>query len=371
AVAQCDVGRPANCRIGQALSPSPNRSVSCRRSANSTARTGSEQWPLHSASVASPRCSTAHLSATSSACRERGLDTSSETHAGVCMISTPLTAHDVLVVDDDPAITEYLEHLLTRDGHRTRTAQDGRKALAEIASHSPDLIVLDLDLPELDGFEVCKRLRNNRSTRLIPILMITGKASPDDKLRAWELGADDFVSKPIQSIEMQARCRSLLRQKSMIDDLDGAECVVFALARIIEAKSPYTRGHSERVREQVCRLASRLGLSEEERETLARGAILHDIGKVSIPDAILNKRGRLTPEEYQRVKDHCDAGARIIEPLHSVRDTVPIIRWHHERMDGRGYPDGLVGEAIPLLTRMITVADVYDAMSSDRPYRRA
>jgi putative two-component system response regulator len=145
--------------------------------------------------------------------------------------------------------------------------------------------------------------------------------------------------------------------------------VVFALARTVEAKSPYTLGHSERVMQHSLRLARAAGVSEADCEVLHKGALLHDIGKIRIPDAILDKPGRLTDEEYKVVRLHPVQGAHIIEPLHALRDTLPLIRWHHERLDGRGYPDGLKGDTIPLLVRILSVADVYDALASDRPYR--
>jgi putative two-component system response regulator len=168
-----------------------------------------------------------------------------------------------------------------------------------------------------------------------------------------------------------ARARSLLRIKDLIDERDSAEAVVFAFARVVEAKSPYTHGHSERVAAYALTLAAEVSLPEDEWETLRKGALLHDIGKVSVPDAILDKPASLTPAEFDIMKQHTVQGARIAEPLRSVRDAVPLIRWHHERLDGRGYPDGLMGGSIPLLVRILSVADVYDSLSSARPYRGA
>src|SRR5262249_25335870 len=166
-------------------------------------------------------------------------------------------------------------------------------------------------------------------------------------------------------MEVLTRCRSLLRIKGLIDERDSAETVVFALARTVEAKSPYTHGHSERVRDYALALAEHVGLARSEWETLRKGALLHDIGKLAIPDAILDKPGPLTPEEYEIVKDHTRHGARIVEPLLSLRPVVPLIRWHHERLDGRGYPDGLAGEAIPPLVLILAVADIYDSLASE------
>ena len=264
-----------------------------------------------------------------------------------------------------------LEEMLTADGHRVTVACDGREAMDSAVGQPPDLILTDLDMPYMSGYEVCRRIKHDPVTRLIPVIIITGRDRLEDKLRAWDLGADDFLTKPFQSVEVLARCRSLLRVKSLVDELDSAEAVVFAFARAVEAKCRYTWGHSERVTKYALALASQIGVSEAEREVLHKGGMLHDIGKINISDAVLNKPGKLTPEEYAIIKEHPAQGVRIVEPLRSIRETIPIIRWHHERLDGRGYPDGLFGGAIPLLTRILSVADVYDALSSERPYRSA
>jgi putative two-component system response regulator len=277
----------------------------------------------------------------------------------------------ILVVDDEPAITKLLRIMLEANGHEVVVAADGQSALDRVAERRPDLLILDIDMPQLGGFEVCRRLKCAPETRLLPILVLTGTGAVDARMRAWELGADEFLTKPFHTVEVAARCRSLLRQKDLVDALDSAESVVFALARTIEAKSAYTHGHSSRVTRYVLALAQRLGLGETEVEVLRRGAVLHDIGKISTPDVILNKPGPLTPEEYAVVKRHPADGARIVEPLRSARDILPLIRWHHERMDGKGYPDGLRGGAIPLVVRVLTVADIYDALATDRPYRPA
>ena len=234
-----------------------------------------------------------------------------------------------------------------------------------------DLIILDVDMPQVGGFEVCRRLKRAPDTRLLPILILTGTGAANARLRAWELGADEFLTKPFQTLEVAARCRSLLRQKELVDGLDSAESVVFTLARAIEAKSQFTHGHSDRVTQYAITLAKRIGINEADLDILRRGAALHDIGKISTPDAILDKPGSLTPEEFEVIKRHPADGVRIVEPLRSARDILPLIRWHHERINGSGYPDGLVGNAIPHLVRILSVADVYDALASHRPYRPA
>ncbi len=184
-------------------------------------------------------------------------------------------------------------------------------------------------------------------------------------MRAWDLDADDFLTKPFQMVEVAARCRSLLRSKRLRDELDSAENVAFAFARAVEAKSAYTHGHSERVQQYSLFLAKALNIGPEDCEIIRKGALLHDIGKISIPDHILDKEGPLTFEEYEVVKTHPRTGVHILEPLHSLQNVIPLIRWHHERCDGRGYPDKLVKSQVPKIVRILSVADVYDSLSSN------
>jgi putative two-component system response regulator len=284
---------------------------------------------------------------------------------------TTATANEprVLIVEDNSAIAWLLRQGLLAEGYQVDVAEDGRQALHAVAEQPPDLILLDLGLPYISGDEVCRRLKSDPATRIIPIVMVTAQGEVQSKLDAWEYGADDFLTKPFHLVEVTIRCRSLLRIKRLLEERDSAEAVVYALARAVEAKSPFTHGHSERVMQYAMSLARAMRVSERDCELLLKGALLHDIGKISIPDNILNKPGKLTTEEYEIVKTHAAQGAHIVEPLHSVRDAVPLIRSHHERQDGRGYPDGLKAAEIPLLVRILSVADVYDSLSSDRPYR--
>ena len=277
----------------------------------------------------------------------------------------------VLIVDDDPTIALFLTRLLEADGHQVAIVDTGPAALAEVAARPPDLVLLDLGLPGLCGLEVCRRLKADPATRLIPILVLTGADPTDTRVGAWEAGADEYLTKPARAADVAARARSLLRLKAALDELDSAQAALSAFARAVEAKCPHTLGHTERVTELAVRLGDRMGLSGSERETLRRGALLHDIGKISIPDAVLNKPGKLTADEYAVVKRHPLEGVRIVEPLRSLRATLPLIRWHHERRDGTGYPDGLVDGAIPPAAKLLAVADVFDALASDRPYRSA
>lgn len=278
---------------------------------------------------------------------------------------------EILIVEDDARNIQILTSLLGREGYHTHVVTDGELALDYLDNTLPDLILLDLGLPKMDGFEICERLKANSATRLIPVVVLTGQSDLGSKLRCIELGADDFISKPFNPAEVLARCKSLLRLKSALDALDDAERVIFAFARAVEAKDPYTEGHTERVTAYALALAEGVGLDEAERAALKYSAILHDVGKIGVPDDILRKPGPLTPEEFEKVRQHPILGVTILEPLQSVRDALPAIRWHHERMDGSGYPDGLVGDQIPVMVRIMTIADVYDALTTLRPYHKA
>jgi putative two-component system response regulator len=277
----------------------------------------------------------------------------------------------VLIVEDDPAIRTLLQQVLHLEGCAVTLAGDGDEGMALASELRPDLILLDIEMPGLSGLDVCRHLKADPATCLTPILLMTGQYETYSRLGAWENGADEFLTKPFHLVEVRARCRSLLRTAHLIGELDTAQSVLFAWARALEAKSASTRGHADRVAAHAVLLADAVGLPADQCEIIRRGSLLHDIGKIGIPDAILDKAGRLTPEEVAIIKSHPAEGARIVEPLKSVRELVPIIRWHHERIDGGGYPDGLRGEDIPLFVRIVSVADVYDSLTSIRPYRDA
>lgn len=275
----------------------------------------------------------------------------------------------VLVIDDNQAVRRLLRHIMEREGHRVIEARDGTEGLALLEESHADLVLLDLDMPKMGGLEVCQLIKGHPNTRLVPVVIITGRSVEHARRQAWEIGADDFLTKPFQNADVTTRCNSLLRVKKLVDDLDDAQAVLFAMARAVEAKSSHTQGHTERVTEYALALARKLDATPEDLDILRVGAALHDIGKIGIPDEILNKPGKLTTQEYDIVKLHPVAGVRIVEPLRSVRQSLPLIRWHHERPDGKGYPDGLFGGAIPTMVKILSVADVYDALSSTRPYR--
>ncbi len=280
-------------------------------------------------------------------------------------------AGKILVVDDDAANRELLEEFLVAEGLEVVTAPDGRSSLEAFARLAPDLVLLDVNMPFVDGFEVCRRLKSNPDTRLTPVVLVTALSATDDRVRGIKVGADGFLSKPVDHSELLAHVRSLLSLKAYTDELERAESVLFALARSIEGKDPNTEGHCERLSGYSARLGERVGLAEDQIIALRRAGTVHDIGKVAVPDAILLKPGRLTPEEFRIMQEHPVAGERICAPLKSFRLVLPIIRHHHEKLNGSGYPDGLKGDDIPVTARVLQIVDVYDALTTQRPYKRA
>jgi putative two-component system response regulator len=276
----------------------------------------------------------------------------------------------VLVVDDGAANRELIEACLVDVDCIVRTAEAGPIALEMIEASAPDLVLLDVQMPGMDGYEVCRRIKANVAYRLIPVVMITALNRADDRIRALDSGADDFMSKPVERAELVARVRSALRLKSVYDSLDSAEQVIFALAAAVEAKDPFTGKHTHRVAESARHLGSLLGLPQIDLDTLLRGGIIHDIGKIGVPDAILLKPDSLDFDELVKMRAHPIIGERIVRPLRSGAGLLPIIRHHHERFDGGGYPDGLRGYDIPQTARILAVCDAFDALVNDRPYRK-
>jgi putative two-component system response regulator len=277
----------------------------------------------------------------------------------------------ILVADDQASNRELLEELLTAEGFKVISVLDGAAALQELAETQIDLVLLDVMMPHLNGFEVCERIKSNPETYLIPVVLITALSDKQDRIQGIRDGADDFLTRPVDRTELLARVRSLLRLKHRTDELERAESVLFSLAHSIEGKDPYTHGHCERLSEYSTSLGNCLGLPEEQITALRRAGIVHDIGKVAVPDAILLKPGRLTEEEWKVMREHTTVGERICAPLKSFRLVLPIIRHHHEKLDGSGYPDGIRGDAIPITARILQIVDVYDALTTERPYKRA
>jgi putative two-component system response regulator len=277
----------------------------------------------------------------------------------------------ILVADDDEPNRELVSELLQAEGYKVVCAADGQQARQEVDNGSIDLALLDVVMPRPTGFDVCLAMKSKPETRLIPVILLTGLNSDEDRLHGIMCGADDFLRKPVSRHELLARVHSLLRLKQFTDELDNAEAVLFSLALTIEAKDPYTEGHCNRLSKYSVAVGEKLGLSEELLVALRRGGLIHDIGKLAVPEHILLKPGPLNPEERKIMEQHTIAGERICAPLRSFRHVLQIIRHHHEKRDGSGYPDGLKGEQIPLTARILQVTDIYDALTTDRPYRKA
>ncbi|MQA31329.1 MAG: response regulator [Luteitalea sp.] len=288
------------------------------------------------------------------------------------MSSSPrASAGTVLIVDDEQPVVAVLVRLLSREGFSVHTASDGESALTSIEAKPPDVCLLDVRLPGIDGFEVCRRIKQNSRTRLTPVVMVTGLDAREHRIAGIHAGADDFLCKPVDPEELRARVGSLVRLKRYTDELDHAESVILSLALTVEARDACTQGHCDRLAQYAQELGRRLGLGAEERRALRLGGYLHDVGKIAIPDAVLLKAGRLTAGEYETIKQHTVIGERLCGSLRSLVLVRPIVRHHHERLDGTGYPDGLHGDRIPMLAQIVSVADVYDALTTDRPYRGA
>jgi len=280
-------------------------------------------------------------------------------------------AGTIVVADDEVAITRLLERLLVARGHLVLAAHNGDDALKMIQAVRPDLVLSDVRMPGRDGFALCRAIKGDPVTRLIPVVLMTGAAERDDRVRALELGADDLLAKPVDEQELIARASSLVRLKRHTDDLDSAEAVIVSLALTIEARDPCTDGHCQRLARYGVALGRQLQLGEADLQALRRGGFVHDIGKIAIRDSILLKQGELTAEEMETMKQHTVIGDRLCGNLRALHQVRPIVRSHHERLDGSGYPDGLAGDAIPLLAQIIAIADVYDAVTTERPYKPA
>ena len=277
----------------------------------------------------------------------------------------------ILVVDDNAVNAALLKELLESRGYPTVAVQNAAAAEAEIRRAAPDLILLDVIMPGKGGYELCRELKEDVKTRLIPIVMITGLSAQEDRLKGIEAGADDFLTKPIYSEELFTRVNSLLKLKEFTDELETADSVLCTLGLSVEARDPYTEGHCERLARNASDLGRFLGMDEESITALGRGGYLHDLGKIAVPDEILKKGSNLTAAEWEIMKQHPATGERICRPLKSLRLVLPIIRHHHEHSDGSGYPDGLRASEIPLLPRVLQVVDIYDALRTARPYKPA
>jgi putative two-component system response regulator len=277
----------------------------------------------------------------------------------------------VVVAEDDTATRALLRVVLERAGYVVRLVENGADALDEILRRPPDVALLDIGMPEMDGLEVIRRLRAVSKTALLPIILVTARGRLEDKVAGLDAGASDFVTKPFDPAELLARVRSNQRLSTALKRLENTQDVLIALASAIDAKDPVTEHHCDRVAEQATILAQTLGLSDSAIEAVTYGAVLHDVGKIGIAESVLSKPGDLTASERTEMQRHPVIGDGILRPLRLGSIVGPIVRGHHERWDGTGYPDGLKGEAIPIGARIVAVVDSYDAMTHNRPYRDA
>jgi putative two-component system response regulator len=277
----------------------------------------------------------------------------------------------VLVVDDESDSLDALRQVMEGEGYHVLCAADGVEALEAVAAHDVDLVLLDLQMPRMNGEEACHRLKADPRTRLIPVVMHTGVNILGSRLRAHEQDADDYLLKGSSIAELKARVRSLLRLKRYTDDLESAAAVLTTVARIVERRDHYVQEHCKEVSEICTKLGQKLGLDGDTLARLQLGATFHDIGKIVIEDAILQKKGALDETERGVMMTHAAIGSDLVEPMRSLSDVAPLIRHHHEKLDGTGYPDGLTAEQISLEVRVLTVADIFQALVSERPYKKA
>jgi putative two-component system response regulator len=275
----------------------------------------------------------------------------------------------VLVVDDDPGVCRLLSRILVDAGYLVHVAVDAETALAGVAAHHPDVILLDVVFPGADGFTLCRQLKRDSATRLTPIILVTGLTDRESRIKGHQAGADDFLTKPIDSPELLARVASLVRLKRYTDDLDSAAAIISTLAVMIETRDGYSEGHCHRVANHAVAIGRTLGLGAADLQVLHRGGFLHDIGMLAIAPALVLRPGRLEPDEFNLVKTHTVVGDDLCRNLRALQAARPIVRHHHERLDGSGYPDGLAGDAVPLLAQIVSVVDAHDALTSSRPYQ--
>ena len=275
----------------------------------------------------------------------------------------------VVVADDDHSVAELLRRVLEKEGYGVEVVHDGVSAVEAVRQHKPHVAICDVNMPGMTGLDVCRQLKADAATRLTPVVLVTGMAQREKRIEGLEAGADDFLTKPVDTQELLARVRTLVRIKRYTDDLDSAASLIMAMALLVEARDGNTEGHCHRMANYATALGRSLGLGEDDIAALHRGGFLHDIGMLAIPDSVLRKSGPLEPEEFELMKSHTTVGDSLCGNLRSLAAVRPIIRHHHERYDGSGYPDNLKGDDIPLLAQIMGIVDVYDAVTTRRPYQ--
>ena len=283
----------------------------------------------------------------------------------------PNTPYRVLIVDDEMSCRLLEKEILSNSSYIISEASNGEEALAHIDTDEFDVVLLDKNMPGMSGDEVCQRVRNQLHLPLLPIVMVTGNSSDQDLVSSLQAGANDFIRKPYSPAELVARINAAAYQKRLTDQLDSAESLLFALARMVEAKDENSGDHCSRLSYTGVVFGKVLNLSDDDLLALCRGGVLHDIGKLGVPDSILLKNGPLNEQEWEIMRQHSVIGAQLCDGLKSMSRTLPIIRFHHERSDGSGYPEGLRGEEIPFLVQVFQIVDIYDALAHERPYKKA
>jgi putative two-component system response regulator len=295
----------------------------------------------------------------------------------------------ILIVDDDANAREVTSDILGAKTYHMLLASNGAEALLLAKTYHPDLVLLDVMMPGINGFELCRMLRDDPILATVPIIMVTALDDRRSRLQGFEAGIDDFLAKPIDSLELRARVRSITRlnrYRQLLEErsaheqaareqatavMQAYDTTLVGWSRALDLRDKETEGHSQRVTSLTVCLAQSLGISGEELKHIKRGSLLHDIGKLGIPDSILLKPGPLTPEEWEIMRRHPIYALELLQPITFLAPALDIPYYHHERWDGNGYPCGLAGEQIPLAARMFALADVWDALTHDRPYRAA
>src|ERR671924_1396945 len=277
----------------------------------------------------------------------------------------------ILVVEDDAQIRAVLTEHLTKLGYGILETASAEEALQRMEETIPDLVLTDIHMGGMSGIDLCTRLKHDQRFQLTPVIILTGQSDLQSRIAGLAAGADDFFAKPFDLIEIRTRVAALLRVKFLLDQLERAESVITTLGLTIEARDPYTAGHCERLARYAVGLGHALGIDQPMLKALWLGGFLHDLGKIAVPDRILLKNGPLEVEERTTIQTHPVVGADLVREMRTLDGVRPIIRHHHERCDGSGYPDGLRGESIPLGARIMAVVDVFDALHTERPYKPA
>jgi putative two-component system response regulator len=294
-------------------------------------------------------------------------------------------ASTVLIVDDERMGRETLESILDGQGYTLETAENGLEAIEKARRMLPDVILLDVMMPGMTGFEVCSKIRSDDLTAEIPIIFLTALDDRSVKMQGLQSGADDYITKPYDRHELRARLQNITRlnryrkllveRENVVQEhlklMSAYDATIMGWSRAMEMRDRETEGHAQRVTELTLHLARAMGMSEEELIHIRRGALLHDMGKLGVPDSVLHKLDALTPEEWEVMRQHPQYAYDMLSPIEYLRPALDIPYCHHEKWDGSGYPRGLKGEQIPLAARIFSIADVWDALTTDRLYRPA